>query len=372
MILKKLTLQNFRNYKKIEIPFSDNINIFFGNNAQGKTNILEAIYILAITKSYRTTIDSEIINFNAVNTKIIGNLKKNDLLVKLEVLVSNKEKKIKKNNKVVRKFSDYISNLNVVFFNPDELEIIKGSPSDRRKFLNIEIGQLDNTYINILNNYNALLKNRNEYLKSLYLKKTIDKKYLEVITDKLIDFSIKIYEFRKKFVLDINKELISICKELLEKDIKIKYNSFIDDLNDKNVDIKKILKHEFDNIYEKEIRYGNTLIGPHKDDLIFYIDEREIKKYGSQGQQRAVILSLKLAELNIFKKNMGEYPIFLLDDVLSELDEAKKNILLKKINKNIQTIITTTNLDNISDKILKKANIFYVENATLKQTDKVV
>jgi DNA replication and repair protein RecF len=372
MILKKLLLQNFRNYKKIEIDFYKNINIFYGNNAQGKTNILEAIYILALTKSFRTQFDSEIIKFNSNLAKITGMFLKDDMPTKLEVIITNNSKKVKIDNKVIKKFSNYISNLNIIIFCPNDLEIIKGAPSDRRKFLNIEIGQLDNSYITLLNNYNALLKNRNEYLRNLYINKSEDYRYLEVITEKLIDLALKIYEYRKKFILNINKEIKKIKDELFEKEIRIEYKSFIDILNCDFKTIKEKLDNQFKKDIQREIAYGSTLIGPHKDDLIFFIDNKEIKKYGSQGQQRAAVLALKLAEINVFYKEKKNYPILLLDDVLSELDEKKKNILLKKIKRNIQTVITTTNLKNINDDILKKATIYHVENANVIKTDKVV
>ncbi|MFA5602315.1 MAG: DNA replication/repair protein RecF [Bacilli bacterium] len=372
MILKKLLLQNFRNYKKIEIDFFKNINIFYGNNAQGKTNILEAIYILALTKSFRTQFDNEILKFDSNSSKITGMFEKDEMSIKLEVIISKDGKRVKKNNKVIKKFSNYISNLNIIIFCPDDLKIIRGTPNDRRKFLNIEIGQLDNKYITILNNYNALLKNRNEYLRNLYVNKSRDHRYLEVLTDKLIDLALKIYEFRKKFILLINKEIKKIQSELLEKEIRIEYRSFMDILSCDSKKTKEELTVQFKKDIEREIFYGSTLVGPHKDDLIFFIDNKEIKKYGSQGQQRAMVLALKLAEINVFYKEKKNYPILLLDDVLSEIDEEKKNIFLKKIKRKIQTIITTTNLKDISDDVLKKSRIYYIENASIIKTDRVV
>jgi DNA replication and repair protein RecF len=310
--------------------------------------------------------------FNELTSKILGFFRKEKLSIKLEVSISNKEKKIKKNNTKIKKFSNYISNLNVIMFTPDDLEIIKGSPNDRRKFLNIEIGQLNNNYINLLNKYNALLKNRNEYLKNIFINKLSDFRYLEAITEKLVDLATKIYLCRKDFILKINDELKKIYKEITKKNINIKYNGPLEILNLNESEIKEGLIKQFNNIREKEINYGSTLIGPHKDDLIFLIDdEKEIKKYSSQGQQRAAVLALKLAEIKIFFETTNFYPILLLDDVFSELDEIKKNILLKKINKKIQTIITTTSLSNINTDFLKKATIFKVSNANVEKIDEV-
>ena len=370
MNIRHLELVNFKNYESLKIKFSDKINILYGDNAQGKTNILEAIYVLALTKSYRSLLDQELIKFDQKHSIIKGKIFRNEKIEKLEVNIGVFEKKIKKNNKIVKKYSDYISNLNVILFTPDDLDIIKGSPAIRRKFLNIEIGQLDNTYLEILNRYNHLLKTRNEYLKVIGRTKKKDAMYLAILTDKLIEEAVKIYKYRYKFIRQLNSKLNTISRKIIGKTIAIEYSV------QKNIlinvrKIKETLKEEYKKNERKEIMFGSTLVGPHKDDIIFTIDNADIKKYASQGQQRAAVLSLKLAEIPIFKKKTESLPILLLDDVLSEFDTEKKNNLLKYINKNIQTIITTTNIKNIDQKTLKKAKKFYIENAKVKLIDEV-
>jgi DNA replication and repair protein RecF len=372
MKITKLILKNFRNYNSLELNLNDKINIFIGNNAQGKTNILESIYILAITKSHRGFIDDNLIKKGEEFFKITGTIIEDNLDKKMEILLTKKEKKVKINNNEIKKLSDYISNLNIIIFCPDDLDIIKGSPIVRRNFLNIEISQMSNKYIKILNEYNKLLKNRNEYLKIMAINNISDKRYFNVITEKLIDIAIEIYLYRKNFIEKINNNIQNIYSDItLTKNLNIKYNSFIDENIEINLLKETLIKKYNDNL-KKEMDLGNTLIGPHKDDFIFFIGEEELKKYGSQGQQRAAVLSLKLSEIEIFKEMKSNYPILLLDDIFSELDEIKKNNLIKYINSDFQTIITTTDINDIDDKLIEQAKLYLVDNGKVTEYKKEV
>jgi len=368
MVLDNISLVNFRNYSKLNINFSKSINILIGDNAQGKTNILEAIYVLAITKSHRAMIDSSIIKENEQFCKLKGKVNINNLSRNLEFFLSNNEKKVSINNKQIKRLTDYISKFNIIIFTPDDLDLIKGSPGVRRKFLNVEIGQLDNNYLNILNDYNKLLKTRNEYLKRITNKKGLNEKYLEVLTDKLIEKAIYIYQKRFEFIGLLNERINLIYSDIMNRDnLSIKYSN---NLNIKEFDsdaIKEILQNKFKNNLSKEILLGTTLNGPHKDDIIFRLNENDIKTYGSQGQQRACILSVKLAEISIFKNKTNEMPLVLLDDIFSELDDTKKNNIIKYINKDMQVIITTTDLNQINEELLINSYIYKVQNGIVER-----
>ena len=344
------------------------MNIFIGNNAQGKTNILESIVILALTKSHRIGISPNIIKFGKKKAKINGVVRKDKIINKLGVEITENNKKLMINLDEIKKVSDYISNLNVIVFTPDDLDIIKGSPSIRRNLLNIELSQISKVYLNTYNEYNKLLKTRNEYLKLLLSNSIADKKYLDVITDKLIDKAIIIYKKRKEFIDKINESINDNYESITnDKVLSIKYipNIDIEEFNDEN--ISKVLKNKYESRYQKELNYGMTLYGPHRDDFEFILKEENLKYFGSQGQQKTAIISFKLAEIPIFKEYCNTKPILLLDDIFSELDVKKINKLLKLISNDIQTIVTTTDLRRINKKYLEKSIIYKVNNGEIER-----
>ena len=359
MFLKKISLTNFRNYDNLDLEFDKNINIFIGNNAQGKTNILESIYVLSISKSHRINKDFFLIKDNCLFTKIHGEIINYDNLNEFEILINKKGKRVSINSNPFRKISEYLSNINTIMFCPDDLEIIKGTPSERRYFLNSSLSQFYSDYSLKLSKYNKLLKNRNEYLKNT---EKIDKIYLKILTDKLINLNVDLIIYRRNYINEINKYIVKIYKNLTNKDkISIKYDSFINnDINEKN--IKQEIQEKFDRVLENEIFQRTTLLGIHKDDFSIYIDDVKINNYGSQGQQRISILCLKLAEIDIYKEKFNKKPIILLDDIFSELDSEKKENIIKYINSDMQVFITSTDLNNIDEKITKNADIFYVND----------
>ena len=367
MILNQITLINFRNYSKISVDLCKKINILIGDNAQGKTNILESIYVLGITKSHRAVIDNNLIKENESFCKIKGNIETKNLSRKLEFFLSGKEKKVFINKNQIKKLTDYISKFNIIIFTPDDLELVKGSPNVRRKFLNIEIGQIDNKYLNILNDYNKLLKTRNEYLKQLS-PKNINNKLVEVLNERIIDKAIYIYEKRFEFIDLINSKITDIYRDITTDDnLKIKYvNNLGIEKFDKDY-IKKVLIDKLNINLEREIILGQTLFGPHKDDFSFILNDNDVKSFGSQGQQRTCILSLKLSEIDIFIEKTKENPILLLDDIFSELDDTKKNNIIKYINNDIQTIITTTDLNQIDKELLKDSFIYRIKNGNIER-----
>ena len=369
MKITKLKLINFRNYSNITINFGDKMNIFIGENAQGKTNILESIVILALTKSHRNGINPNIIMFNKNKTKIKGSIVKNELINTLEFEQEEDKKKLFLNNNRIIKVSDYISNLNVIIFTPDDLDIVKGSPSVRRNLLNIELSQISNKYLNTLNEYNKILKLRNEYLKILYTNSIADKNYLDILTSKLIDKATIIYKMRNDYINQINNYISLIYNKIsVLSDLNIKYitNIEIDNFDEDN--IKNILNKEMNNNYSRDLRYGMTTVGPHRDDFMFLLDDKDLKYFGSQGQQRLSVLSFKLSEINIFKEYTGNMPILLLDDIFSEFDIKKRNKLLKYIDSiDIQSIITTTDIKNINKRYLNDSFVYKVSCGNIER-----
>lgn len=365
MIIKNLSIKNFRNYEDLNIDFNCKKNIFIGNNAQGKTNILEAIYLLAITKSYRINIDKSLIKDEKLFSKIKGIVEKDNEQILLDILINDKGKSVKKNNIVIKKISEYISNLMVIVFSPDDLEIVKGSPNIRRRFLNIEIGQINNKYLNALGEYNRLLKTRNEYLKNKKFE-DIDFNYFEIINNQLSDKAAIIYQTRYQFLNKINPISNRIYMDIFKSgELSLEYKPNIDIDNFEIEKIKKIYLEKLNNNIKRDLLLKTTTYGPHRDDFVFLIDNKQIRDYGSQGQHRIAILCMKLAEIEIFKEVTKEYPILLLDDIFSELDENKKNSLIKYVDNLAQIFITTTDLNSINFELLKDSKIFNVENGKI-------
>lgn len=365
MYIKKIKLHGFRNYESLNVTLTKGINIIYGENAQGKTNLLESIYVLGLTKSHRSFIDNNLINKDSDYLTIEGIVNDNKLDNKLNIYIDNKTKVLKYNNNSVKKISDYISIMNIIIFYPDDLELIKGSPQLRRKYINLELSQLYSNYFILINEYNKILKLRNEYLKKINKKVSVDKNYIEILTGYLIDKSIMIYKMRNKFIDKVNLYCSKIYKDIMGLDgFSIKYRPSIEiDINNHN--LKEYLKEEYNKKLDYDIRLCSTNLGPHKDDIEFFLDDKNLKFYGSQGQQRVAVLALKLSEIEIFKKYRESTPILLLDDIFSELDDIKKNNLLKYISKDIQTIITTTDLNNLDPKLIKKSKLFNINNGNI-------
>ncbi len=370
MYLKNLELNNFRNISKLSLTFNKNINIFIGNNAQGKTNILESIYFLAITKSHRTHNELNLINKNELYTKVYGiymDDNSNDNI--LSILLNEKGKKVSINNIVQKRISNYLSKLNVIMFCPDDLEIIKGTPSIRRKFLNVEISQLKNEYLLDLKEYNQILKQRNEYLKQKN-NSIFDKTYFNILTEKLVQINIKIIKERYDFIDRINNYLSNIFKSISNLgNLVIKYNSFIskDDLNKDN--LKENITDRYNYIFNNELLQKTTLLGCHKDDFKIYLNNLDITEFASQGQQRLSILSLKLAEIEVFRNEKNIKPIILLDDIFSELDENKKNNIIEYFKDDMEIFITTTDLKDINEDLKLKSDIYVLNEGNISKEE---
>ena len=370
MILKQLSVKNFRNYSDTNLSLSPGINIFYGNNAQGKTNLLESIYYLSFTKSHRSFIDNNLIKNGEKFLKITGIMKDNNIFdTKLEIFLNNEKKQIFIDDNLYKKVSEYISKLNIIIFYPEDLDIIKGSPNIRRRYINSEISQFDENYLVVLNNFRKVQKLRNDYLKKINSFYDYDNQYLSIINDYFIKQAILIYRLRYKFINKLNEIVPSIFFDLTKLNgFHIKYiNNFnienFDSISDQ--ELIELFLEKFERNFDSEVKIKSSMFGPHKDDIEFYLDNLNLKNYGSQGQQRLAILSIKLASVEILKQIKNDTPILLLDDVFSELDDEKKNHLLKYIDNNIQTIITTTDLKSIDNSIKKKSKLFEIENGNI-------
>ena len=364
MKLIHLKLKNYRNYEKLDIELSPNLNIFIGNNAQGKSNILESIFVLALTKSYMNIKDQNLIRDGEDFSRIKANFLDGDVENQFEVIITEGSKRLKINCVEIKKYSDYISRIKVLIFSPYNVNFVKDGPSIRRKSINMVISQFSNNYVKLLQNYNAVLKKRNQFLKNVDFLNDYNRIYLSKLNDKFCTLAVDIVLHRKKFIDDINQYLSSIYKEIMGYsglDLMYITNVTVDVEKDKMI---CQLEDKLNSSFEREKMYGMTLIGPHRDDFLFQLSNKDLAIYGSQGQIRAAILSLKLAEVMIFKKD-GDYPILLLDDIFSELDVEKRNRLVKYILDDVQTIITTTDIDLIDDELVKRARVFYVDSGKI-------
>ncbi len=351
MYIKKLSLTNFRNYNKQEIELSKGINIFYGDNAQGKTNIIEAIYLSSIGKSFRAKKDIELVNIQSQQFATIETqFEKKDRDGKIKLEIKDK-KNIYINEIKAKKISEILGNINIVLFSPDDINLFKGGPSKRRKVLDIMISQLRPAYIYNLNLYLKTIEQRNNYLRLIkYENKSED--LLDIWDEKLAEYSEKLYKYRSEFMDKIKERIVDIHKRITKDNeiIKIKY---ISDFSNKKEYLEK-LKNDRKN----DISRGYTGRGIHRDDFIIYLNEKPLSIFGSQGQHRTVLLSLKIAELNIIYDEINEYPILLLDDFMSELDNKRRENLIENI-ENIQVIITCTERLNLKE---KEKKIFYIEN----------
>lgn len=372
MKLTNLQLQNFRNYESIQLEFTDGVHVFIGENAQGKTNLMESIYALAMTKSHRTTNDKELIGWNKEFATIKGTVEKTATKTNLELQFSKKGKIAKVNYLEQKRLSSYLGNLNVILFAPENLTLVKGSPQNRRKFVDMELGQMSSLYLYDLVEYNRVLKQRNTYLKQLAIKKKQPDEYLEVLSEMLSELASKIVFHRLDFMKQLEALAIPIHDQLSlgREKFSVSYQATIpleDGLTPSQM--KEIYIDQFKKNQTREADQATTLIGPHRDDLIFYLNEIPVQTYGSQGQQRSTVLSLKLAEIELMKLSTGEYPLLLLDDVLSELDDDRQTHLIKAIENKVQTFITTTSLDGIKQQFINEPVVIPIEKGTILKTE---
>ncbi len=358
MYIKNIMLANYRNYESLALELSENVNVFIGDNAQGKTNILEAIYYCAFAKSHRTSKDRELINWKNDKAYISLLVGKDRLDKKIDInILRDGKKAIKVNSIKVAKIGELFGTFNVVMFSPEDLKVIKEAPNLRRKLLDMELSQINKKYYFNLVQYNKILNERNILLKS----KNFNEDVLEVYDIQLVEYADYIISKRLEYINKINFYGKKIHKEITagKEDIKFKYSCNVDLNNYKNNYLKRLQ----DNI-NRDREKGLTSVGPHRDDFNVFLNDIDAKTFGSQGQQRTAILTMKFSSLKIIKEITGEYPVLLLDDVLSELDVNRKKYILSTIH-GIQTIITCTGIEVLNEYLDNNAKIFNVSSGRI-------
>ncbi|HIW88984.1 MAG TPA: DNA replication/repair protein RecF [Candidatus Ligilactobacillus excrementipullorum] len=371
MFLQKLHLKNFRNYAETTLEFSPEINVLLGQNAQGKTNLLESIYVLATARSHRTANDRELIRFNQSDAVIQGLVHRRADDVPLELNLGKRGKKARVNHLEQAKLSQYIGQLNVILFAPEDLSLVKGSPNGRRRFIDMEFGQIAPRYLHNLTAYRDVLKQRNRYLKLLSARKASDRVYLDVLSEQLAGFGGSIIAQRQDFLGELEKYAQELHLSITQgqETLSFEYESKLKDISGRSeIELQQLMYQQLTEQAEKEIFQGTTLVGPHRDDLKFLINGKNVQIYGSQGQQRTTALSVKLAEIDVMKAQTGEYPLLLLDDVLSELDGQRQTHLLQTIQNKVQTFLTAPAMNDVAQNLIKEPKIFMIENGNIKET----
>lgn len=359
MKINSLKLKNFRNYDFLDLEFDQATNIFYGDNAQGKTNILESLYLVGTTKSHRGTKDRDMIEFGQDEAHIETVVEKKGINYQIDMhLKKNSPKGIAINKMPIRKASELFGIVNIVFFSPEDLNIIKNGPAERRRFIDLELSQLDKVYLSNLANYNRIVNQRNHLLKEIGFQSGV-METLEIWEMQLVDYGNKIIERRQKFVEEMNEIISNIHKKLTgdREHLQLIYEP-----SNGNISLEKALEKN----RERDMRIKSTSVGPHRDDICFMVGDLDIRKFGSQGQQRTAALSLKLSEIELVKRAINDTPILLLDDVLSELDKHRQNYLLDSIN-DIQTLITCTGVDDFVNHRFSINKVFHVQNGQVER-----
>ncbi|PKY92251.1 DNA replication/repair protein RecF [Aerococcus christensenii] len=369
MYLKNLKVKDFRNFREDKVEFSNKINVFIGKNAQGKTSLLEAIYMLSLARSHRTFKEKEVIRFQTDYAQISGEVFKNNCRTSLSLTLTKQGKIAKVNHLQKNKLSDYIGTFNVILFAPEDLNLVKGGPQERRLFIDRELSQLDLIYLRESNLYQKLLKQRNAYLKLLSKKEAKDRLYLEVLTEQLARSAARVSLARYDFIHRLEALAQPIHQQLANDNetLTLMYSGSValqEEMDEEQV--TELFLDKFKSYEEQEIANGVTAIGPQRDDIKLKINQKLVAQYGSQGQQRTTVLAIKLAEIEYIKQLLKEYPILLLDDVLSELDYHRQTQLLHFIENKVQTFLTTTSLKEVHVDQIENPRVFRIESGQVK------
>lgn len=369
MYLKNLKVKDFRNFREDKVEFSNKINVFIGKNAQGKTSLLEAIYMLSLARSHRTFKEKEVIRFQTDYAQISGEVFKNNRRTSLSLTLTKQGKIAKVNHLQKNKLSDYIGTFNVILFSPEDLNLVKGGPQERRLFIDRELSQLDLIYLRESNLYQKLLKQRNAYLKLLSKKEAKDRLYLEVLTEQLARSAARVSLARYDFIHRLEALAQPIHQQLANDNetLTLMYSGSValqEEMDEEQV--TELFLDKFKSYEGQEIANGVTAIGPQRDDIKLKINQKLVAQYGSQGQQRTTVLAIKLAEIEYIKQLLKEYPILLLDDVLSELDYHRQTQLLHFIENKVQTFLTTTSLKEVHVDQIENPRVFRIESGQVK------
>ena len=371
MYLERVLCRNFRNFEELMIDLNPNLNIFLGANGQGKTNFLESIYLMATANSHRSSITSEMISWEKEKALVQLLLSRREGKIKLAMRLDKSGRQVEINDNPLDKVKELLGYLNAVLFSPEDLKLVKEGPSHRREFIDLEISQVSRYYNHLLSKYDHILKQRNNLLKSIRDGKSSDREMLSVWDEQIAAVGSKIILKRievinkLKILARLSQRKITEGRENLELEYDISLNNFSEKLGE--AELRELFIDSLIAKRDQEISRGYTVIGPHRDDIILKLNEMDLRKYGSQGQQRTAALSLKLAELEFMKSETGEYPVLLLDDVFSELDGLRRKALINIIADKIQTIITATDGENLSGLKNNSYNVYQVKKGRIKK-----
>jgi DNA replication and repair protein RecF len=371
MYLERVLCRNFRNFEELMIDLNPNLNIFLGANGQGKTNFLESIYLMATANSHRSSITSEMIGWKKEKALVQLLLRRREGKIKLAMRLEKSGRQVEINDNPLDKVKELLGYLNAVLFSPEDLKLVKEGPAHRREFIDLEISQVSRYYNHLLGKYDHILKQRNNLLKSIRDGKSTDREMLSVWDEQLSQVGSKIILKRVevidklKILARLSQRKITEGRENLELEYDISLNNFSKKLGE--AELRELFIDSLIAKRDQEISRGYTVIGPHRDDIILKVNDMDLRKYGSQGQQRTAALSLKLAELEFMKSETGEYPVLLLDDVFSELDGLRRKALINIIADKIQTIITATDGENLSGLKNNSYNVYQVKKGRIKK-----
>lgn len=372
MILSELHLHNFRNYEDLTVQFAPGVNVLIGRNAQGKTNMLEAIYALSLTRSHRTNNNRELINWQHQSATISGVVQKTSGRVPLELQFTTKGKRAKVNHLEQARLSTYVGQLNAILFAPEDLSLVKGAPALRRHFMDMEFSQMSSKYLYNAGQYRTLLRQRNKYLKQLKYGQQHDKVLLGVLSDQLAAYGAEVIIARHHFLQHLEKWAAQLHEQisLNAEQLRLNYVTQLKLVDETTVEqAYQELLALYQSHEDHEIEQGTTMYGPQRDDIHFMVNGKNVQSFGSQGQQRTTALSVKLAEIDLMKEQTGEYPLLLLDDVLSELDTVRQTHLLTAIQDKVQTFLTTTSLNDVARQLIHQPRIFEIEHGTLSKEE---
>ncbi len=372
MILTELRLHHFRNYQDVTVHFAPGINVLIGRNAQGKTNLLEAIYALSLTRSHRTSNDRELINWQAQSATISGVVQKASGRVPLELQFTKSGKRAKVNHLEQARLGQYVGQLNTILFAPEDLSLVKGAPAIRRRFMDREFSQMSSKYLYNASQFRTLLRQRNKYLKQLKFGQQHDQVLLAVLSDQLAAYGAEVIVARYHFLRHLEKWAANLHYQISLNQEKL-HLAYATQLKISDSTTVEQAYQELLKIYQdhqaREIEQGTTMYGPQRDDIHFMVNGKNAQAFGSQGQQRTTALSVKLAEIDLMKEQTGEYPLLLLDDVLSELDTVRQTHLLQAIQDKVQTFLTTTSLSDVARQLIKQPTVFEIKHGTLSKEE---
>ncbi len=366
MILTSLTLRNFRNYQNAQMELDHGIHLITGINAQGKTNLLEAIYFLSTTRSHRTGDDHDLIMESQELAVLKGRIQKQSRNIDLRIALSPQGKNLFLYQTSIKRVSDFIGELNAILFCPDDMALFQASPRARRRFIDMELSKLSKSYTRVLNEAGRLLKERNACLKQEH----IDMTYLDVLSERLMEQQVIIIKQRQHFLEDLLKNCQSFYERLTQDHTKLRFDYLCCvPYSEAEGELKDQLMKKFEKNKERDCLYRQTTVGIHKEDFAFMINDRNVSSYASQGQKRSVLLAMKVGLVKMIYQLTHEYPILLLDDVFSELDEHRKQMLLQELPKEVQTLITTTDLKEIPLSDQRTYHIWQVESGNIKKIE---